>query len=128
MRLRPLSTSSPGSSRPSGHDRDTSRRGIFCISLPDQAAYLARTGNNPGAGGSETPRGGCVPGPGSGPPYPARVLTDPSLPGHSIYAPQTPPAGNVSLGFIAWANGGCAMSGGAEYRNFLLEMASHGVR
>ncbi|KAL8377423.1 hypothetical protein RB595_008211 [Gaeumannomyces hyphopodioides] len=113
----------PGYFPPTGDD--TIAGGIFCISLTDLAAYLARTGNNPGATGSETPRGAGVPGPGSGP-YPARVLTDPSLPGHTIYAPQTPPAGNVSLGFIAWGNGGCAMSGGSEYRNFLLEIASHG--
>ncbi|KAL8288396.1 hypothetical protein RB597_000488 [Gaeumannomyces tritici] len=113
----------PGYFPPTGDD--TIAGGIFCISLTDLAAYLARTGNNPGATGPETPRRGGVPGPGSGP-YPARVLTDPSLPGHTIYAPQAPPAGNVSLGFIAWGNGGCAMSGGSEYRNFLLEIASHG--
>lgn len=35
---------------------DTIAGGIFCISLPDLAAYLQRTGNNPGATGSESPR------------------------------------------------------------------------
>ena len=35
---------------------DTIAGGIFCISLSDLAAYLQRTGNNPGATGSESPR------------------------------------------------------------------------
>lgn len=44
----------PGYFPPTGDD--TIAGGIFCISLPDLAAYLQRTGNNPGATGSESPR------------------------------------------------------------------------
>ncbi|CAI4219571.1 unnamed protein product [Parascedosporium putredinis] len=46
---------------------DTIAGGIFCISLPDLAAYLAKVGNNPGAGGSETPRAPAKPPPARAP-------------------------------------------------------------
>lgn len=52
------------------------------------------------------------------------MMSDSSLPNHTIYAPKTPPA-NVSLPFISWGNGGCATSS-SSYRNFLTEIASHG--
>lgn len=44
----------PGYFPPTGDD--TIAGGIFCISLPDLAAYLQRVGNNPGSTGSESPR------------------------------------------------------------------------
>ena len=95
--------------------------GIFCITLTDLASWLSR---NPTSGStSEAPRGGTA-GPGSGP-YPAGTSTDPTLPKHTIYAPKTPPAGNLSLPVIAWGNGGCATDSGS-YKNFLTEIASHG--
>jgi pimeloyl-ACP methyl ester carboxylesterase len=52
------------------------------------------------------------------------MTTDSSLPDHTIYAPITPPK-NVSMPFIAWGNGGCSADG-AGYKNFLVEIASHG--
>ncbi|KAI1343447.1 hypothetical protein F5Y15DRAFT_427834 [Xylariaceae sp. FL0016] len=103
---------------------DTIAGGIFCISLPDLATYLQRTGNNPAATGSESPTGAGAATSGSGP-YPAHATTDAGLPNHTIYAPKTPPPANLSLPFISWGNGGCATSS-ASYRNFLTEIASHG--
>lgn len=96
--------------------------GIFCISLTDLGTYLAKTGNNPGATGTESPRGAGQQTSGSGP-YPAQMLTDATLPKHTIYAPKVKP--NVTLPFIAWGNGGCSTDG-AGYRNFLTEIASWG--
>lgn len=51
------------------------------------------------------------------------MTTDPSLPNHTIYAPVAAP--NVSMPFIAWGNGAC-QTDGAGYKNFLVEIASHG--
>lgn len=51
------------------------------------------------------------------------MTTDPSLPNHTIYAPISTP--NVTMPFIAWGNGAC-QTDGAQYRNFLVEIASHG--
>jgi hypothetical protein len=53
------------------------------------------------------------------------MITDSSLPSHTIYAPKSPPAGNFSMLFIAWANGAC-QTDGSQYRNFLTEIASWG--
>ncbi|KAK8122220.1 hypothetical protein PG984_010890 [Apiospora sp. TS-2023a] len=103
---------------------DTIAGGIFCISLPDLAAYLQRTGNNPGATGSESPRGQGAVTQGSGP-YPAQMTTTQDLPNHTIYAPIKPPSDNISMPFIAFGNGGCSTVG-STYRNFLTEIASHG--
>ncbi|GAB1317080.1 Chlorophyllase [Madurella fahalii] len=105
---------------------DTIAGGIFCISLSDLAAYLARTGNNPGATGTESPRlgGGAGSASGTGP-YPARATTDPALPNHTIFAPRDLPPANMTLPFIAWGNGGCATDPSA-HKNFLIEVASHG--
>lgn len=111
---------SPGNFPATGDD--TIAGGIFCISLPDLAAYLAKVGNNPGAGGSETPQGPGEATSGSGP-YPAHMTTDPTLPNHTIYAPIAKP--NVTLPFIAWGNGAC-MTDGSTYKNLLVEIASHG--
>ncbi|KAK8008776.1 hypothetical protein PG991_011327 [Apiospora marii] len=104
---------------------DTIAGGIFCISLPDLAAYLQRTGNNPGATGSESPRGQGAVTQGSGP-YPAQMTTSQDLPNHTIYAPIQPPGADVSMPFIAFGNGGCSTVG-STYRNFLTEIASHGI-
>ncbi|EHA47657.1 hypothetical protein MCOR27_000695 [Pyricularia oryzae] len=102
---------------------DTIAGGIFCIPLNELGTAVANL-NLPGGVGTEVPRAGA-PGPANGP-YPARVVTDPSLPGHTLYVPSTPPPANVSVPFIAWGNGGCAMDGGATYRSMLLMIASHG--
>jgi hypothetical protein len=67
---------------------DTIAGGIFCISLSDLAAYLQRTGNNPGATGPESPQGNGAITSGSGP-FPAQMTTDPSLPNHTIYVRPT---------------------------------------
>jgi len=103
---------------------DTIAGGIFCISLSDLATYLSRTGNNPGGTGSEAPRGGGTATSGSGP-YPAQSFADPALPKHTIFAPKTPPAGNVSLPFLTFGNGGCGTDP-TPFRNFLIEVASYG--
>jgi hypothetical protein len=103
---------------------DTIAGGIFCISLTDLATYLSRTGNNPAGSGTESPRGGGAATSGSGP-YAAQSFLDPALPKHTIFAPKTPPAGNVSLPFIAWGNGGCGTDP-TSFRNFLTEVASYG--
>ena len=102
---------------------DTIAGGIFCISLPDLSTYLSKTGNNPGATGVDSPRAGAAT-TGSGP-YPAGSLVDSTLPKHTIFAPKSPPAGNLSMPFIAWGNGGCGTDP-STYRNLLTEIASHG--
>lgn len=61
--------------------------------------------------------------PGTGP-YPAGYRTDPTLPGHTIYAPKTPPSG-IKIPVIVWGNGGC-LDSGTFFQNFLTEIASHG--
>ena len=93
--------------------------GIFSVSLSDLPKYA-------GAGGTgiEAPQGAGAKTSGSGP-YPAQMLTDSSLPGHTIFAPRTPPIGNLSLPFIAWGNGACMLNAG-EYERLLVEIASYG--
>jgi hypothetical protein len=103
---------------------DTIAGGIFCISLPDLATYLAKTGNNPGATGAESPKGAGASTSGSGP-YPAQKFTDATLPNHTIYAPKSPPPANVTLPVIAWGNGGCATDP-TTHEHLLVEIASHG--
>jgi len=94
--------------------------GIFSIPLSELPKY---TGGLP-AGGSEAPKGAGKKTSGSGP-YPARMITDPTLPGHTIFAPKEAPAGNLTLPFIAWGNGACTLGAG-QYENFLVEIASYG--
>jgi hypothetical protein len=94
--------------------------GIFSVSLTDLPKY---TGGLP-AGGSEAPKGPGQKTTGSGP-YPAYMTTDSSLPGHTIFAPKTPPTGNLSMPFIAWGNGACTQQA-YTYENFLVEIASYG--
>ncbi|CZS95643.1 hypothetical protein WAI453_001522 [Rhynchosporium graminicola] len=100
---------------------DINAGGIFCISLRDYGKY---TKDHPaGVTGSESPKAPGAVTSGSGP-YPAVMISDPSLPNHTIYAPKTPP-GDLSMPFISWGNGGCGIDG-AGYRNFLTEIASWG--
>ena len=61
---------------------------------------------------------------GSGP-YPAKLLTEPTLPKHTIYAPKNPPPKNVKMPVLIWGNGGCTSSG-TPYGAFLNNIASHG--
>ncbi|KAK0717650.1 hypothetical protein B0T26DRAFT_740940 [Lasiosphaeria miniovina] len=104
---------------------DTIAGGIYCIALTDLATYLSKTGNNPGATGTESPRGGgASASPGTGP-YPAQAFTDPSLPNHTVFAPKTPPPADVSLPAVAWGNGGCGTDP-STHASFLVEIASHG--
>jgi hypothetical protein len=53
------------------------------------------------------------------------MLTDASLPGHTIFAPKSAPPNNLSMPFIAWGNGACTLNAG-QYQNFLVEIASYG--
>jgi hypothetical protein len=94
--------------------------GIFSVPLNELGKY---TGGLP-AGGSEAPKTPGQKTSGSGP-YPAHMLTDSSFPGHTIFAPKTPPTGNLSMPFIAWGNGACTLAAGT-YENFLVEIASYG--
>lgn len=94
--------------------------GIFSIPLSELGKYA---GGGVGTG-TEAPKGPGQKTSGSGP-YPAVMLTDSTLPGHTIFAPKTPPAGNLSLPFIAWGNGACTLNA-AQYENFLVEIASYG--
>ena len=103
---------------------DTVAGGIFCFSLTDLAAYIARVGNNPAATGTESPKGNAAATSGSGP-YPAQTFTDSKLKKHTIFAPKTPPA-NVTMPIIVWGNGGCGTDPMATHANILLEIASHG--
>ena len=101
---------------------DTIAGGIFCVALDKLNSYITAT--PAGATGSESPKsaGGVTAGSG---PYPAGMTTDSSLPSHTIYAPKTPPPGNLSMPFISWGEGGCSTDG-STYRNFLTEIASYG--
>jgi hypothetical protein len=103
---------------------DTIAGGIFCIPITDINKYTAGTPAANGGTGTESPTGTGAVTSGSGP-YPAAMLSDSSLPNHTIYAPKSPPTNNLSLPFISWANGGCATDG-SQYRNLLTEIASHG--
>ncbi|UVS80781.1 alpha/beta hydrolase [Actinokineospora sp. UTMC 2448] len=60
---------------------------------------------------------------GSGP-YPAGYETSYRLPDHTIYRPNTLPAG-VRLPIVAWGNGACRADG-TWFENVLTEWASHG--
>jgi len=100
--------------------------GIFGFS----GSLSAPTGGSGGAAnlladGPESPK----PGPrltngGSGP-YKAVYVTDPTLPKHTIYAPEKPPPANVTIPVIVWGNGACTMSG-TMFKDFLIEIASYG--
>jgi hypothetical protein len=100
--------------------------GIFSISLPDLATYIMKNGGM--GGGKESPGFMAMFGQGTPTgtgPYPARIFEDPSIANHTIYAPKNPPPAGVKMPFIAWGNGGCALSSSA-YDNMLTQIASHG--
>ena len=59
-------------------------------------------------------------------PFPAILEQDPSLPTHTVYRPQDLAKVKGKLPIIAWGNGGCA-NNGLSHRNFLMEIASHGL-
>jgi hypothetical protein len=56
--------------------------------------------------------------------YKARVFEDPSLPGHTFFAPKSIPQGK-KLPLLVWGNGGC-MGLGQTHGNILTDIASHG--
>jgi dienelactone hydrolase len=63
--------------------------------------------------------------PGTGP-YPAAIMTDPTLPNHVIYRPANLAGlGKKKLGILLWGNGGCT-DDGSSARLHLEEIASHG--
>lgn len=93
--------------------------GILSIPLSELPKYA-------GAGGTGS-KSRKTPGPktsGSGP-YPAFMSTDFTLPGHTIFAPKSPPVGNLIVPFIAWGNGDCSLNAG-ENERLLVEIASYG--
>lgn len=59
--------------------------------------------------------------------FPAEMVTDASLPTHTIYRPRNLAAAarGGKLPIIAWGNGACANYGN-RFRYFLTEIASHG--
>ncbi|KAM7198539.1 alpha/beta-hydrolase [Rhypophila sp. PSN 637] len=57
--------------------------------------------------------------------YPASYFEDPSLPEHTVYMPNDPPA-NLTLPVMLWGNGQC-WGDGLAYKDFLVETASHGI-
>jgi dienelactone hydrolase len=61
-------------------------------------------------------------------PYPAIMETDPGLATHTVYRPAALDAFGDSrrLPIVSWGNGGCANAGDSA-RNFLTEIASHGI-
>src|ERR1700761_8382390 len=79
---------------------DVNAGGIFSIPLSELPKYAGAGGTGP-----EGPTTAGAVTTGSGP-YPAKMLTDSSLPNHTIFAPINKP-NNVSMPFIAWGNGAC---------------------
>jgi hypothetical protein len=72
------------------------------------------------AGAAPEPSGSLPPG-GSGP-HPAVMVTDPTLPTHTIYRPvDWNRVGAERLPIVAWGNGGCANVGDSA-KSFLLEV------
>lgn len=58
--------------------------------------------------------------------FPALKEEDPSLPNHVVYRPaDLSKLGGTKLGILAWGNGGCG-DDGANTRQHLAEIASHG--
>ena len=59
-------------------------------------------------------------------PYAVEVVSDPSLPTHTIYRPvDLKPFAGGKLPIVAWGNGGCA-NAGLAFEGFLRSVASHG--
>jgi hypothetical protein len=102
--------------------------GIFSISLTELAGELAKDSSKFFGSGSESPKGakqGAITTTGGTGPYPAKFITDPSLPKHTIYVPKTLPPDNEKFPVIAWGNGACGTDG-TGFANFLTEIASYG--
>jgi hypothetical protein len=101
--------------------------GIFSIGFPGELmSYLSSHGLGMGSGsGGLSVTGAAKAGKGGSGPYPAAAKADPKLPGHTIFAPITPPPADVSMPFLTWANGACGTSN-TGYDGFLKEIASHG--
>jgi hypothetical protein len=57
--------------------------------------------------------------------YKAKLFTEETLMGKTIYAPAIPPAGEEKMPLIVWGNGAC-LEEGMMFYNFLMEIASHG--
>jgi dienelactone hydrolase len=115
-----------GQSLPAKGDSDIAG-GIFSISLSELAVEIAKDSSKFFGTGSESPKGarqGSITTKGGTGPYPAKFITDPSLPRHTIYVPQEPPKG-IKLPVIAWGNGACGTDG-TGFANFLTEVASYG--
>lgn len=87
--------------------------------LKGGGSLLASGSESPAKGNSGSPQD-----PGSGP-YPAHMVSDPTLPQHTIYAPKSPPPADVKMPVVVWGNGGC-MATGNSFAVFLTEIASHG--
>jgi hypothetical protein len=97
--------------------------GIFSIAVPGELmSYLASHRFSMGSGSASKGGGGLVSKGGTGP-YPAVAKKDSSLPGHTIFAPSSPP--NITMPFLTWANGACQPTN-TIYQPFLREIASHG--
>jgi hypothetical protein len=97
--------------------------GIFSIGFPGELmTYLASRGLSMGSGKASKGTGGGGSRSGTGP-YPAVGKRDPSLPGHTIFAPSNPP--NISMPFLTWGNGACGTTN-TQYQSMLREIASHG--
>jgi hypothetical protein len=75
------------------------------------------------AKGTESPPAGKAMTNGGSGPYKAGHVADASLPGHTIYAPKSPPT--VKMPVIVWGNGGCGRNG-LMFQDFLTEIASYG--
>ncbi|QDS68885.1 hypothetical protein FKW77_007662 [Venturia effusa] len=58
-------------------------------------------------------------------PYKSGYYEDSSLPGHTIFAPVSPPA-DLKLPILIWSNGGCSANG-TLFRRSLWEVASYGI-
>jgi hypothetical protein len=101
--------------------------GIFSIGFPGELmSYLSSHGLGMGSGsGGLSVTGTAKAGKGGSGPYPAISKVDPKLPGHTIFAPATPPPADVSMPFLTWGNGAC-MTSNSGYDGFLKEIASHG--
>lgn len=58
-------------------------------------------------------------------PYPAIYESDPGLPTHTVYRPESIATVKGKLPLIVWGNGACA-NNGLAHKNYLQEIASHG--
>jgi dienelactone hydrolase len=89
----------------------------LAVSLPAFAQPAPPAVVQPVAPAADTPLG-------SGP-FPAVMVTDPSLPTHTIYRPANLAAVGGRVPVVVWGNGACANAGNS-FRAFLTEIASYG--